>query len=334
MNIGKITFDRTPVCLAPMAGTSSVTYRGLCVEQGASYAPTELVSARSILYNGIGKSFRYMEIDPAAEGITCIQLFGSEAKDFTEAIKIMMEDPRLAPVDIIDINMGCPVTKVVKTGAGSGLMKTPDIAEQIVRETVKTAAEYGKPVTVKTRIGFDRFSDESVEFVRRIAQAGAAMVCVHGRTARQMYGGSADWDALALMREAVAAEGVPFFANGDVKDEKSAGEILSKTGADGIMVGRAAMGNPWLFKRIRAYLDGEALPDEPSNQEKCDMLMRELVGTAEHIGEVTAVKEMRSVMPHYIKGLPGAASIKVKLCGASSVAEVEEILKECREIWI
>ena len=334
MKIGKITFDGTPVCLAPMAGTSSVTYRGLCVEQGASYAPTELVSAKSILYNGIGKSFRYMEIDPAKEGVTCIQLFGSEAKDFTEAIKIMMDDPRLTPVDIIDLNMGCPVAKVVKTGAGSGLMKTPDIAEEIVRETVKAASRYGKPVTVKTRIGFDRFSDESVDFVRRLAQAGAAMVCVHGRTAKQMYGGTADWDALALMREAVAAEGVPFFSNGDVRDEKSAEEILAKTGADGIMVGRAAMGNPWLFGRIRAYLDGKEMPPDPTNKEKCDMLMRELVGTAEHIGEVTAVKEMRSVMPHYIKGLPGAASIKVKLCGASTIAEVEEILKECREIWI
>lgn len=333
MNIGKITFDRTPVCLAPMAGTSSVTYRGICVEQGASYAPTELVSARSILYNGIGKSFRYMEIDPEHEGITCIQLFGYDPDDFAEAVRMIHEDERLSGVDIIDINMGCPVSKVIKTGAGSALMRTPDVAEEIVRKTVEAASRYGKPVTVKTRIGFDSFTDGSLEFVRRIAQAGASMICVHGRTAKQMYGGIADWDALRRMRDAAASEGIPFFANGDVKDEESAVRILEQTGADGIMVGRAAMGDPWLFGRIRARLDGDKIPPAPTNAQKCDMLMRELLGTAEHIGEVTAVKEMRSVMPHYIKGLPGGAAVKVKLCGASTVEEVRVILKECRDLW-
>jgi tRNA-dihydrouridine synthase B len=334
MKIGNITFDRTPVCLAPMAGTSSVTFRGICVEQGASYAPTELVSARSLLYSGLERSYRYMEIDPKHEGITCIQLFGYEAKDFSEGIRIMLSDELLNKVDIIDINMGCPVSKVVRTGAGSALMKTPDVAEAIVKEAVRAASEFGKPVTVKTRIGFDEFiSDQSSDFIRRLSQAGAQMICVHGRTARQMYGGTADWDALAVMCEAAHEQGIPFFANGDIKDENSATRILEHTGADGIMVGRAAMGDPWIFSRIRAKLDGAAIPSKPSNDQKCDMLMRELRGTAAHIGETTAVKEMRSVMPHYIKGLPGAAKIKVKLVGATTIDEVEEILKECRELW-
>ena len=334
MNIGNIHFDGIPVCLAPMAGTSSVTFRGICVEQGASYAPTELVSARSIIYNGVERSYRYMEIDPEHEGITCIQLFGSEPGDFSEAIKIMLSDERLSKVDMIDINMGCPVSKVVKTGAGSALIRTPDVAAAIVRAAVDAALQFGKPVTVKTRIGFNRFiAEESRDFVKRLSDAGASMICVHGRTAGQMYGGSADWDAIALMCEAARGQGTAFFANGDIRNDDDAVRILDHTGADGIMVGRAAMGDPWIFARIRAALDGEPMPPLPDNAQKCDMLMRELTGTAEHIGEVTAVKEMRSVMPHYIKGLPGGAAIKVRLCGASTIEEVREILKECRELW-
>lgn len=334
MKIGDIELGNTPVCLAPMAGTSSVTYRGICVEQGAAYGPTELVSARSLAYGSLERSFRYMQISPTKEKVTAIQLFGYDPSDFEEAVKIICNDVRLKDVDIIDINMGCPVAKVVKTGAGSALMNEPEVAFRIVESTVREAEAYGKTVTVKTRIGFSEFNSASVEFARGLASSGAAMVCVHGRTAKQMYGGEADWNAIKKMRDAVVSEGAKFFSNGDVKDEESARRILEVTEADGIMVGRAAMGDPWIFARIRAALDGKEIPAVPSVREKCDMLMRELKGTVSCIGEETGVKEMRSVMPHYLKGLRGASSVKVELCRAATVAEVEVILKGFCDRWI
>lgn len=330
--IGKVKIAN-PVCLAPMAGTSSVTYRGICHEQGAAYSPTELCSARSIVYNGIDRSFRYLEIDPANEGTTCIQLFGGEPEDFDFAIKVICEDPRLASVDIIDINMGCPVPKVVKTSSGSGLLKEPQRAEAIVKAAKKAADAYGKPVTVKTRIGFNDKERNGADFARRIAEAGADMICVHGRTAAQMYSGTADINAIADMHQAIEEYKIPFFGNGDIVDGPTALNMFNKTGADGIMIGRAAMGNPWIFAKVIAYLNGEDEPDAPTYIDRCDMLIREVTGTSSKVGEATAVKEMRSVMPHYIKGLPGAAAIKVKLCNANTLEEVRQILDDCRALW-
>jgi len=330
--IGNIKITN-PVCLAPMAGTSSVTFRGICHEFGSAYAPTELVSARSIVYNGLDRSYRYMKIDPEHEGITCIQLFGCDPSDFDHAVKTICNDPELGKVDIIDINMGCPVPKVVKTGSGSGLMKEPELAADIVKATVRAAEEFGKPVTVKTRIGFTAFTEESCDFVKALAAAGAASICVHGRTATQMYGGKADMEAVAKMREAVRAYKLAFFANGDIRDVDSARRALEITGADGLMIGRASMGNPWIFRQIIAGINGENLPETPTALQRCDMLLRELEGTVSQIGEATAVKEMRSVMPHYISGLPQSAAVKVRLCGASTVEEVRQILDDCREIW-
>ena len=334
MKIGNIEMGNTPVCLAPMAGTSSVTFRAICVQQGASYGPTELVSARSISYGNFERSFRYMQISPSEEKITAIQLFGFDPYDFEEAVKAICSDDFLKDVDIIDINMGCPVAKVIKTGAGSALMNDPERAFRIVTSTVRAAESFGKTVTVKTRIGFGEFGPASVEFARGLAASGASMVCVHGRTAKQMYGGEADWDAIRKMRDAVTSEGVKFFSNGDVKDEESALRILDVTEADGIMVGRAAMGDPWIFARIRAAIDGREPPPAPSVREKCDMLIRELKGTVSNIGETTGVKEMRSVMPHYLKGLRGASGVKVELCRATTVKEVEDILKGFCDTWI
>ena len=324
---------KDPVCLAPMAGTSSVTFRGICHEQGAAYAPTELVSARSIVYNGLGRSYRYMQIDPEHEGITCIQLFGNDPGDFAKAVRTICSDPVLGQVDIIDINMGCPVPKVVKTGAGSALLKTPSLAYVIVKDTVRAAEEFGKPVTVKTRIGFSSAGDDGIELAKRVVDAGASMLCVHGRTAVQMYGGKADMEAVARMRDAVKDSSAAFFANGDIKDAESAARALEITGADGLMVGRAAMGDPWIFGRIKAGLNGEKEPQQPTPAQRCDMLLRELEGTVAQIGEATGVKEMRSVMPHYISGLRGSAAVKVRLCSASTVEEVREILEDSRKLW-
>ena len=315
------------IALSPMAGFSCVTYRGICKSLGSDYAPTELTSARSIVMNGVEKSYRFMRINKESEGVTCIQLFGNEPQDFSEAMKIICDDERLQDVDIFDINMGCPVQKVVKTGAGSGLLRTPDIAQKIVEASRKACDELDKVLTVKTRIGFNDQEKNGVEFAKMLANSGAEAICIHGRTAAQMYSGKADREEIARIRDGVKDTGVYFFANGDITDGKSAREMLDITKADGLMVGRGACGNPWIFGQIKEYLqNGDNGKFCPTLSEKCDMLMIELEGRASEVGEVVAVKEMRSVMPHYIKGLPGSTPVKVALCRASTIEEVRLIL--------
>ena len=325
VKIGNLTID-TPICLAPMAGTSTVVYRRICREFGAGYCPTELSSARSVRYSGLEKGFRYMRIDPEGEGITAIQLFGNDPDDFDYAIKAICEDDRLKDVSIIDINMGCPVPKVVKTGAGSALIKTPLLAGQIVEKAAQAAAVYGKPVTVKTRTGFDHHG-ESAELVKAVSESGAAMVCIHGRTRQQQYSGQADWDSIAKLGAIARASNVPLFANGDIKDTDSAKRIVEQTGAAGIMVGRAAMGNPWLFAKLANGLCGASYDVTcPTDEERVNMMMRHLRESCDVIREEVAVKEFRSVMPQYIKGMRGAAQIRARLMSASTVSEVEDML--------
>lgn len=328
VNIGGVTIPGN-VALSPMAGVSHITYRGICREFGAAYAPTELVSARSIRYNGVEKSMQYLRIDPASEGITAIQLFGAEPEDFTAAIGKIMEDEVLSQVDIIDINMGCPVPKVVKTGAGSALMNSPETAASIVRACKEALKGLPKkiPVTVKARIGFEAGDCGKPEFAKAVADAGCDMLCVHGRTRPQMYTGECNRKAVALMREAVRGYDIPFFANGDVTDGPSAASLIEETGADGVMIGRAARGNPWIFAEVASYLDGRSDIVLPSEQEKKEMLLREIKGRCRYCDEEIAVREFRSVMPFYIKGIRGAAKLKVSLCSALTVDEIKEILE-------
>lgn len=317
------------VALSPMAGVSHIAYRGICREMGAAYAPTELVSARSIRYNGLEKSMQYLRIDPETEGITAIQLFGAEPDDFTAAIEKIMEDPVLSKVDIIDINMGCPVPKVVKTGAGSALMNSPQTAAAIVKACKKALEGLPGhiPVTVKTRTGYDASDKGKPDFAKALADAGCDMLCVHGRTRPQMYTGECDRKAIALMREAVMGYDIPFFANGDVTDGHSAKTLMEECGADGVMIGRAARGNPWIFSEVAAYLAGSGDIITPDEQERKETLLRELEGRCRWCDEEIAVREFRSVMPFYVKGLRGAAKLKVRLCSALTVNEVKEILE-------
>lgn len=317
------------VALSPMAGVSHIAYRGICREMGAAYAPTELVSARSIRYNGLEKSMQYLRIDLETEGITAIQLFGAEPDDFTAAIEKIMEDPVLSKVDIIDINMGCPVPKVVKTGAGSALMNSPQTAAAIVKACKKALEGLPRhiPVTVKTRTGYDASDKGKPDFAKALADAGCDMLCVHGRTRPQMYTGECDRKAIALMREAVMGYDIPFFANGDVTDGPSAKTLMEECGADGVMIGRAARGNPWIFSEVAAYLAGSGDIITPDEQERKETLLRELEGRCRWCDEEIAVREFRSVMPFYVKGLRGAAKLKVRLCSALTVNEVKEILE-------
>ena len=327
VKIGDIKI-KNPICLSPMAGFSSLPFRIICNEMGAGYSPTELVSARSIRYNGIDKSLRYMRISPSEEGITAIQLFGSEPEDFQAAIRTIMATPVLQEVRIIDINMGCPVPKVVKTGSGSALMEDAARASAIVKTCKTTLAELclNVPVTVKTRIGYNAEDKGKPDFAKALADAGCDMICVHGRTRPQMYHGDSSNEAIALMREAVRGYDIPFFANGDITDVSSAKKIIEETGCDGIMIGRAARGNPWIFEQVAAGLAGKEMPEYPDIADRKNMLIRELEGRLKYLPEDVAVREFRSVMPFYIKGIPGSAQLKVKLCGATGAEEVKEIL--------
>ncbi|MBR2549144.1 MAG: tRNA-dihydrouridine synthase [Clostridiales bacterium] len=325
--IGEIVL-KNPIVLSPMAGISSLPFRIICNEMGAAYSPTELVSARSIRYNGADKSFRYMRISPEEEGITAIQLFGSDPDDFKAAIETIMETPELKDVSIIDINMGCPVPKVVKTGSGSALMEDPVRASDIVKACKKTVAGLKRkvPVTVKTRTGFNAGDKGKPDFAKALADAGCDMICVHGRTRTQMYHGESSIEAIALMRDAVRDYDIPFFANGDICDVYSARKVFERTGCDGIMIGRAARGNPWIFEQIAAGLAGLEMPKYPDEQARKLMMIRELEGRLKYLPEDVAVREFRSVMPYYIKGLPGASRTKVELVSAVSFNEVKEIM--------
>ena len=327
VKIGDIKIEN-PICLSPMAGFSSLPFRIICNSMGAGYCPTELVSARSIRYNGIDKSLRYMRISPEEEKITAIQLFGSEPEDFEAAIDTIMETQFLNEVTIIDINMGCPVPKVVKTGSGSALMEDPKRASDIVKACKKAVSGLSRnvPVTVKTRTGFNAGDNGKPDFARALADAGCDMICVHGRNRPQMYHGESSNEAIALMREAVRGYDIPFFANGDICDVDSAKEIIEQTGCDGIMIGRAARGNPWIFEQITAGLAGSELQKYPDADERKHMLLRELEGRLKYLPEDVAVREFRSVMPFYLKGLNGAAALKVRLCSAMKTEEVKEIL--------
>lgn len=326
----------TPTILAPMAGTSSVAFRIICHELGSSYQPTELVSARSIVYSGFEKSYKYMQFERQLEGLACIQFFGNDPADFEYAIGKVCEDERLHDVDIIDINMGCPVPKVVKTGAGSALMRTPQIAGNIVRTARKICESYGKTLTVKTRVGFtddDKTNGSATDFAKVLADNGAQLIAVHGRTAVQMYHGEADIGAIARMHEAVLSYGIPYIGNGDIVDGVSAIKMIDETGADGLMIGRAAQGNPWIFdevnKAINLYENKgniENIVSDVSFEDRKRMLIRELKETCKYKEESLAVREMRPSMIAYIKGMTGAAKLKVSLCAALTVKEVEEIL--------
>lgn len=319
------------IALAPMAGTSDVIFRTLCHEQGASLVCTELVSARGIRYDpSLVRCFRYLEIAPEKEGPAAIQLFGYEPGDFEAAIPVILEHPLLSKASFIDINMGCPVNKVVKTGAGSALMSDLPLASSILETSVRAAAPYHVPVTVKFRKGWDDKQNNSVEFARMCRDSGAAAVTIHGRTRAQMYQGYADWECIAEVADALAGSGVPVFGNGDVKDGEGALRMLLETGVDGVMIGRAAQGNPWIFAKVKALLSGADTPPEPTVQERADMIRRHLTGLCGTLGESLAVREMRAQLSSYFRGQKHASTYKIQAMQANTYSEVDQLLEQ----WI
>lgn len=297
LRIGNTILENN-VILAPMAGVTDLPFRLLCREQGAGCVVTEMVSAKAILYNNRNTK-ELMQIHPQ-ERPAAIQLFGSDP-DIMAQIAARIED---GPYDFIDVNMGCPVPKVVNNGEGSALMKTPKLAEKVLSAMVKAVK---KPVTVKFRKGFNDTSVNAVEFAKMAEGSGVAAVAVHGRTREQYYSGKADWDIIRQVKEAVK---IPVIGNGDIFTPQDAGRMMEETGCDGIMVARGAKGNPWIFRRINHYLDtGEILPG-PSIEEIQAMILRHGHMLAAYKGEQTAMREMRGHVAWYTKGMPHSAALR------------------------
>ena len=297
LRIGNTILENN-VILAPMAGVTDLPFRLLCREQGAGCVVTEMVSAKAILYNNRNTK-ELMQIHPQ-ERPAAIQLFGSDP-DIMAQIAARIED---GPYDFIDVNMGCPVPKVVNNGEGSALMKNPKQAEKVLSAMVKAVK---KPVTVKFRKGFNDTSVNAVEFAKMAEGSGVAAVAVHGRTREQYYSGKADWDIIRQVKEAVK---IPVIGNGDIFTPQDAGRMMEETGCDGIMVARGAKGNPWIFRRINHYLDtGEILPG-PSIEEIQAMILLHGHMLAAYKGEQTAMREMRGHVAWYTKGMPHSAALR------------------------
>lgn len=310
LTIGNVELKNN-VILAPMAGVTDLPFRVLCKEQGAGLLCMEMVSAKAIYY-GSKNTEELMKISPAEMPVS-LQLFGSDADIMADMAKKIEEKP----FDVLDINMGCPVPKVVNNGEGSALMKNPKLAEEIITKMVKAVK---KPVTVKIRKGFDEAHLNAVEMAKIAEASGAAAVAVHGRTREQYYAGKADWDCIRAVKEAVK---IPVIGNGDVTDALSAERLLKETGCDGVMVGRAAQGNPFIFREITEYLETGVIPPKPTPAEVRATIERHARMQMEEKGEYTGVREMRKHLSWYTVGYPNSAKYRQMI---NSMETMEELL--------
>lgn len=315
LTIGNVTLEN-PVILAPMAGVCDLPFRLLCKEQGAGLLCMEMVSAKAIYYKNKNTE-ELMKIHPEELPVS-LQLFGSEPELMSEMAKRIEE----RPFSILDINMGCPVPKVVNNGEGSALMKDEKLAAKIVEKTAKAIK---KPVTVKIRKGFHEEQVNAVELAKRLEQAGAAAIAVHGRTREQYYSGKADWDIIRQVKEAVS---IPVIGNGDIVDGKSAVEIMKQTGCDGIMIGRAARGNPFLFRQVLEYMETGREPEKPSLEEIKKTILRHAALQLTYKGEYTAIREMRKHVAWYTTGLPHSAELRRRVNEMETMEQLRDSIEQ------
>ena len=315
LKIGNVALSN-PYILAPMAGVTDLPFRLLCKEQGAGLLCMEMVSAKAIQYNNKNTK-ALLEIHPEEEPVS-LQLFGSDPEVISEVAKQIEE----LPFAILDINMGCPVPKIVRNGEGSALMNQPNLVHEIVSKTVKAIQ---KPVTVKIRKGFNDESINAVEIAKIIEDAGGAAVAVHGRTREQYYSGKADWDIIRQVKEAVS---IPVIGNGDVTSGESALAMMRKTGCDGVMIGRGAQGNPWIFSELREYEKTGQMPARPSNEELKEMMLRHARLQMQYKGDFLGIREMRKHVAWYTTGLPNSAKLRGEINAVESYEELETLLEE------
>ena len=313
--IGNVEIEN-PFVLAPMAGVTDLPFRKLCKEQGAGLICMEMVSAKAISYHNKNTE-ALMEIDPCEHPVS-LQLFGSEPELMAEVARSIEE----RPFDILDINMGCPVPKVVNNGEGSALLKNPDLIVRIVK-SVSSAIK--KPLTVKVRIGFEKEPVDIVEIAKRVEDAGAAAIAVHGRTREQYYSGNADWEAIRRVKEAVT---IPVIGNGDVDSPKKAEEMMRQTGCDAVMIGRATRGNPWIFREMNHYFaTGENLPG-PTMKEIHETILKHAKAQIELKGEYSGIREMRKHVAWYTAGMRHSSGLRRESNNIASYKELEKLLEK------
>lgn len=311
---------KNPIVLAPLAGYTNSSFRRIVKDFGVGLVYSEMISAHGILYDN-KKTLDLMKVTPGEHPIA-MQIFGGEPELLAKAAEYVDKE---IDADIIDINMGCPVRKVLKAEAGSKLLTDPDKIYRIVSEVVRRVE---KPVSVKIRAGWDHASINVVEVARAIEKAGASLLCVHGRTKSDLYRGKANLDYIRMAKEAVE---IPVIGNGDIRSIEDAERMFKLTGVDMVMIGRGALGNPWLMRDLVCWAEGKEIPAPPTVKERLDMCRRHLSLLIEEKGEATAVLEMRSIAPWYVKGLPSIRDFKQKLTGAKTKAELEGLLNELEE---
>ena len=318
VKIGNIEINGR-LTLAPMAGVSDFAFRTVCRELGAALTTTEMISAKALVYKDEKtKALLYI---PKEEHPSAVQIFGHEPEVMAEAAQMALE---LSGADILDINMGCPVGKIVKSGDGSALMKSPELAGRIV-EAVSKAVD--KPVTVKFRKGFDGGNVNAVELAKILEQSGASAIAVHGRTRAQMYAGRADWD---IIREVKKAVSIPVTANGDIFSAQDAEHILRYTGCDLAMVGRGSFGNPWIFEQGNALLEGRPVPELPPLGERIDLAVGQIELLSTHIGEHYACMEARHQLPWYLHGVAYSTYYRQQLVRVESLDEIRTIARDIK----
>ena len=317
LKIGNVELENN-VILAPMAGVTDMPYRILCREQGAGLVCMEMVSAKAIYYNN--KNTEDLLKIQEEERPVSLQLFGSDPDIVSEMAKRIEE----RNFDILDFNMGCPVPKVVNNGEGSALLKNIPLAAKIMEKTVKAI---DKPVTVKIRKGFAKGEAQAVEMAKALESVGVSALAVHGRTREEYYSGQADWDIIAQVKDAVK---IPVIGNGDVDSPEKAKAIMDQTGCDGVMIGRAAEGNPWIFREVVSYLENGTIPARPTNREKREMILRHAALQLEYKGEYTGVREMRKHLSWYTVGMPHSAHFRQTI---NTMEKMDELIRGVHEIF-
>ena len=313
--IGSVEIEN-PFVLAPMAGVTDLPFRGLCKEQGAGLICTEMVSAKAISYHNKNTK-ALMEINPKEHPVS-LQLFGNEPELMAEVARSIEEQP----FDILDINMGCPVPKVVNNGEGSALLKNPALIGKIVRE-ISHAIK--KPVTAKIRIGFEGYDVDPVEIAKIIEDAGGAAVAVHGRTRQQYYAGEANWEVIGRIKDAVS---IPVIGNGDVDSPLKAEKMMKDTGCDSIMIGRAVRGNPWIFREMNHYFETGELLEKPDPKEIREMILRHARWQIELKGEFTGIREMRKHVAWYTSGMRHSAGLRRESNTIENYESLERLLSK------
>ena len=305
-----------PLFLAPMAGVTDWAFRTICARLGAGVTVTEMVSSRALCY----KDQKSAKLLRKNEGSVCgAQIFGNDPEIMAKGAVLALE---ISGCDFIDINMGCPMPKIAGSGDGCGLMRTPELAADIVRSVVRAV---NVPVTVKCRLGWDKGSINVLDFTKRMEDAGAAMVAVHGRTRSMLYSGTADWDMIHKVKEQLS---VPVIANGDITDGQAAVRCLKRTGADGLMIGRSTFGDPWIFEEVQAALRGEAYPGRPCLADRVDVALEQFRLSEQDHGEHIACLEARKHFAWYLRGVPHSSYYKNQITSLTTMEDIYRVAKD------